>query len=535
MLRLALPLRYPRNTRPRRAKRGGGTPKTNHLFCSISKKKMTAYVNQSYINPIKVLAINSFEQEAIISALRQTLAAFDAANGQIKIAQKQIKKADFLHFLDFLKDEKQGQYFLDLYKELPDLDDFLSRGDLCFFEKFDSLLFKCHHFFADTDFLNFIAPYYTSQYQAAIFAAYKDTKNAKLTAVLQGLPLLLSAYEAQGFEKLMAFLQQQLQQLATYLSQLSPSKNTKIAAAIKSLIQIEKLNLLPDYFQPLRNNIAHGICTIGVDFYNEYQNIDLSLAALAMAESITTTDAVAAHIQLNYSSLTQFLEATTAPNTAAEKPTNEAEKPKIQILPLEKSPEKSTTETNFINPISPQKPKQKLSKTAKILLIVLPLFSLLIAYGISEHKAQVLAQEQEQARIQQEQFEEQQRQNRIAEEVRIAEEAAKKRAKEELIAAERRAEEERAAEERTQENNNRDNYYYTTWVSSVRMRDYPSLEAETTYIIPEGANLIGYGEFSNNQATVELRGYSYTAAFVKVYYPDADVQGWVHLATLRDR
>lgn len=470
----------------------------------------------AYINPLKILAVSRPDEAAIVAALHRTLAAFDANQGQMTIEGQNINKSDFLHFLDLLKDEQKAAYFLDLYKELSPLDDFLSHGAPTFFENFDSLLFKYQHLFADNNFLNFIAPFYSHQLQSAILAAYQAPKNNQLNNVLKGLPLLLPAYEAQGFEKITTLLQEQLRQLAASLTQLAAQENKQLIQQIQALIDIDKLNALPPYFDAQRNAIANGICNIAIHFYNKYENTELAAAAFAIAEKIHSSKITTEHISQNYNHLKRFLTTKQAQkNTAA-----------TQNISLAQN-----------TPLS-ENPKPKLSNSLKAIIIGLPIL-LLIFLAISEyHKAKV-AEEERKERIYQE---EQRELERAAEEKQSAAEAraeeerrAAARAEEERRAAAARAEEARAAQEEEQaaDNYNQD-IYYITWVSSVRMRDYPSLSAEATYIIPEGAQLISRGYFSDNEATVELRGYTYTAPFVKVYYPDGDVEGWVHLATLKE-
>lgn len=121
-----------------------------------------------YINPFNLLNIQSenlsdIDSSTIRRAKKSLLADIELSdNDTIEHHGIELTKSDCIRIVDDLdnKDKKEFHFFI---AQNPDLNSFLTKGDLTFFHNY-----KVESIYKLNDFIDFISPYFTQQYAKAL-------------------------------------------------------------------------------------------------------------------------------------------------------------------------------------------------------------------------------------------------------------------------------------------------------------------------------------------------------------------------------
>lgn len=242
----------------------------------------------NFINPYELLEIETFDTDIIRKAKRKKLTDFDLSDdGMIYFKNNKIHKADFLKITDELDNVQKSQFYWAI-KKVPDLNSFLSSGDSWFFISFQS-----QSIYDNALFIDFISPFFASQYNNLVFNTYQSNDNTLLKKLVRAPFLVNPSFIDQAYQRLRKHLKEQI----TTLNQIrididnesieyKEEAPNKVFENLQGLINIPLLNTLPSYFQSQRNDIGQQLRNISVSIFNHLDNSHIALNIIQFALSL---------------------------------------------------------------------------------------------------------------------------------------------------------------------------------------------------------------------------------------------------------
>lgn len=262
----------------------------------------------NYINPFDLLNIQSenlsdIDSSTIRRAKKKLLADIELSdNDTIDHNGIELTKSDCIRAVDDLdhKDKNEFHYFI--FKN-PDLNSFLSSGDLRFFKTY-----KSESIYKLSEFLDFISPFFTFQYDKQLSLNYKKRDIDKVKLLLSIKPITNEASKELCFKGTYTTIKEIENEIITINKNITDKKSKFIddnfnglADLISKNVDVELLNILPIYFQSLRNSLAQTIRNLARDINNDpYNNYKPAYEIIDIANNVSTDGLVKQTISKGY-------------------------------------------------------------------------------------------------------------------------------------------------------------------------------------------------------------------------------------------
>ncbi|MFI3189115.1 hypothetical protein BCS42_07145 [Crenothrix sp. D3] len=208
----------------------------------------------NFINPFDLLEIDVTDSEVIKKAKRRQLADIELNDGFLEIGNQKISRSEFIKIVDKLDDNKtKNMYFF--IKKNTHLNELLLNNDVKFF-----YLYQPYKAYQNQDFINFISPYFAESFSQLLLKAFKTGSNA-IVDKLFSVPLLVNQEHTDKlYKNLSRLLDEKIEEFKDIKNSVDEGIDDEDASdiieAFEAIIDIDLLNLLPNYFQKQRNDIA---------------------------------------------------------------------------------------------------------------------------------------------------------------------------------------------------------------------------------------------------------------------------------------
>jgi tetratricopeptide (TPR) repeat protein len=228
-----------------------------------------------YINPIDLLDLKqesfAFDNLLIKRAKKTLLAEIELSDSEtINHGGVELTKSDCLRAIDELDHKDKRDFHLFIYQN-KDLNNFLTRGDLAFFQTF-----KVESIYKLKDFVDFISPYFSEQYARALSKSFKNNQTTKVKHLLSVNPIVNEAYNEACYKSTYSVVKELENEIIEITKSIENKKSKyfenhfeDLPDEVKKKVNIEILNLLPPYFQSLRNQFAQSIGNLARDLNND--------------------------------------------------------------------------------------------------------------------------------------------------------------------------------------------------------------------------------------------------------------------------
>ena len=151
----------------------------------------------NYINPYELLGISAtnlsdIDSKTVLKEKKKLLQEIELSDtDSVKHSGIELTKADCLTAVDDLDNKDKREFHFFIFQNKP-LSDFLSKGGLLFFERF-----KVESIYKLPEFLDFISPYFATQYDKVLTDNFKKRNLKDVAKILSIKPITNEAF----FEK----------------------------------------------------------------------------------------------------------------------------------------------------------------------------------------------------------------------------------------------------------------------------------------------------------------------------------------------
>lgn len=265
----------------------------------------------NYINPYELLNLSSTDLSDIDSKtiIREKKRLFQeiALNGHDLITFKgiEITKSQCVTAIDELEDKHKREFHFFIHQNKP-LNDFLTNGALTFFESH-----KVESIYKLPTFINFISPFFDQQYDKVLTKNFKAGNKENVIKILSIKPITNTSFNENSYKNTYQAIKDVDSEINQIIKEIDNKESPYIDESfkgldtlIKSRINIEILNLLPSYFQSIRNQLAQSIRNLARDINNE--PFELYIPAyniISIANSIDTDALVKQTITTGYNTI----------------------------------------------------------------------------------------------------------------------------------------------------------------------------------------------------------------------------------------
>jgi hypothetical protein len=266
-----------------------------------------------YINPFDLLEITSdnlstIDGTIIKKAKRKLLSELELNDiGTIQYHGIGLTKADCLQAIDDLdnKDKKEFHFFI--FQNVH-FNKFITEGKLDLFENY-----KVESIYKLPEFLDFVSPFFSEQYDKLLAQNIKLGRLENVTKILSVRPITNDSYIGKCYKSTYVYLWEidaDINQISDDIknkkSLFVENKFNELPNVILERINVPLLNLLPSYFQNLRNQLAQNIRNLAVDINNEpYYLYKPAFRIIEIADRISTDGLVKQTITKTYYTIKQ--------------------------------------------------------------------------------------------------------------------------------------------------------------------------------------------------------------------------------------
>ena len=252
--------------------------------------------SMQYINPFQLLNIQTerlsdIDSSIIRRAKNKLLSNIELSdNNTIEYNGIELTKSDCLRAINDLDNEDQKEFHFFIFKN-PDLNSFLTNGDLVFFKTY-----KVESIYKLDEFLDFISPYFTLQYDKKLSLNYKQQNIENVKLLLSIKPITNDAHKELCFKGTYSVIKEIENEIIAINKDITNKKSLYIennfiglATLINKKVNVELLNTLPSYFQSLRNSLALTIRNLARDINNDpFSNYKPAYEIIEIANDVST-------------------------------------------------------------------------------------------------------------------------------------------------------------------------------------------------------------------------------------------------------
>ncbi len=246
-----------------------------------------------YVNPFELLGISNdiISPAEVNKARKKLLTEIELSDtNSIVYHDHALTKSDCIRAIDDLdnKDEKDFHFFIYQKKSLLR---FLTKGDLFLFENYQTeSIYKLQ------EFLEFISPYFSRMYDKVLSQNFKANLEEKVKRIVAIKPITTDNYISKCYQSTYTFLRDIDNEISDIVRDTEDEKITfstdkfsdRIETSLKK-IHVPLINVLPNYFQGLRNQLASSIRNLARNFNNKpYENYRVAFRIIEIANNIST-------------------------------------------------------------------------------------------------------------------------------------------------------------------------------------------------------------------------------------------------------
>jgi hypothetical protein len=261
----------------------------------------------NFINPIEILGLQYWDVTKIDSvcikqAKRKLFAEIDLSeNGYLNYGGNKITKADTEVLINELDDKERVEYYHNIANNF-ELNSFLKSGDICFFSSYrEESVFKLETF------IILISPFFAEQYDKVLSNAFQEGKINSFKRIITVLPIVTVDDRDKAYKSITILLRQKIKEINEVYDAIKKQKRAykdknidDLFKWVDNLVNVKIINLLPPYFQSLRNQIAKSILNLSVCVNNEIDNYSLAFDIVNYAMQFNTDGLVEQKIAEDY-------------------------------------------------------------------------------------------------------------------------------------------------------------------------------------------------------------------------------------------
>lgn len=265
----------------------------------------------NFINPFELLDVSEVDASSIKKAKRRKLTEFDLSDdGSIEFGGRKITKSDFIRVTDELDNSDTAEFYLFLANS-PKLNAFLTHGDASIFSNF-----RQESIFSDAGFINFISPYFAEQYNKVLLEAYQNEDIGLVKKIVANPPLVNGKDTDNAYIGLSKFLKNVEEELHEIRTEIDNEESYYDEDTVDELVEdlsnkayANFINVLPNYFQAQRNEIAQKIRNISVAVFNSINNADVAFQIISYSLEFSTNNLTKQKLQKDYEQIKEIYES----------------------------------------------------------------------------------------------------------------------------------------------------------------------------------------------------------------------------------
>ena len=263
---------------------------------------------QIYINPIELLNLdtnspNGLDGSSIRKAKKSLLAEIELSDTDNIIYNSiELTKSDCIKAIDDLDHKDKRDFHLHIFNN-SDLSHYLTSGDLNFFKTF-----KTESIYKLQDFIDFISPYFSSQYAKVLSSNFKANNFNNVKAILLVKPIVNDVFFEDCYKTTYVILKE-IENDILKLTKEIEIKNSEhfkngfceLPKLINQIVNVDLINLLPSYFQSMRNQLAQSVRNLARDLNNDpYNKYKPAFEIIEIANTLLTDGLVKQTITKGY-------------------------------------------------------------------------------------------------------------------------------------------------------------------------------------------------------------------------------------------
>jgi len=261
-----------------------------------------------YINPFELLEIKSDNlseiNSSIIRRAKKNLLAEIELSGTITISRNgsEITKSDCIRAIDELDNNDKKEFHFFIYQN-ESLNNFLSDGSLDFFKSY-----KIESIYKLPEFIDFISLFFVQQYGKQLSKNFKNNNLENVKLILSVNPITNEAFTELCYKPTYSLLKEIQNEIIKITKDIENKTSIYIEnnfeglpEIIKNKVNVSLINILPTYFQSLRNQFAQTIRNLAIDINNgPYNKYKPAYEIIELANSITTDGLIKQTITKGY-------------------------------------------------------------------------------------------------------------------------------------------------------------------------------------------------------------------------------------------
>jgi len=264
----------------------------------------------NFINPIEVLEltdtdITAIDGTTIKKAKKRVLADIELSDsGHYTYSNGEYTKSDIESVVDKLDDIENLEFYYFIANN-ADLNSFLQTGNIKFVQNF-----RQESIYKLPNFIQFISKHYSSSFDKFLIASYKE-KDLDLFRKGLLLPELFTISDrAIAYRSLESFIKNSIDEIDVITKGLREDNTTETESSIPliftrilSLLNADKMKMLPVHFQPLKNQAASTIRNLSVQIYNHFSLSELAFNVISYALNLGIDGLTAQKLQDDYNTI----------------------------------------------------------------------------------------------------------------------------------------------------------------------------------------------------------------------------------------
>lgn len=244
----------------------------------------------NFINTIEILSLQNIDYSDLNSSIikkakRKILAEIELSDeGFIYYYGHKINESDLDKITNEL-DNKEITEFHYFILQNTYLNLFLISGDESFFK-----FFRQESIYKSDNFINFISPYFAIKYNKVLNSAYLSENTDLIQNIVSVKPLVSNLYIDKCYKGISNSIHINIQEINKISIEIKNEDTDydetdieEVLETVKNILKPEIINLLPIYFQNLKNKCANTIRNLSVDIFNSLDDSDLALEIINYA------------------------------------------------------------------------------------------------------------------------------------------------------------------------------------------------------------------------------------------------------------
>ena len=229
-----------------------------------------------YINPFELLNItttnpSNMDAVTVKKAKRILFAEIDLSDtNTIQYKGIELSKSDCIRISDELDNKDKCEFHLFILQDKY-LNEFLCKGSLLFFDNF-----RFEYIYKQPEFLDFISAYFSEKYDNLLSESYKKKNLKDVSRILSIKPITNEEHFEKCYISTYAFIRSVDDDINKIVKDIE-NKNSHfieknfvgLPELIADKIDVPLINILPSYFQSLRNQLAQTIRNLSTNINNE--------------------------------------------------------------------------------------------------------------------------------------------------------------------------------------------------------------------------------------------------------------------------